>query len=158
MRLPPIPVMKSVDLTGWPALKKGDINKAMKEAYRRMGLYWVGAFLEKHFDPGAAARYGYEPRTGRYLRRKKRQKHHVQPLRFTGDLERQVVSPAGHAVRATKGGVTIKLRHHPVHRKVHQDLVRVTEGEKGELAAVFVRELASILNNVKARKRVRLRK
>jgi len=160
MFMTPIPIISSIELSGWPAMKKSEFNRAKKEAFKRVGRHWLKEFLPGHFKPGAAQRYGYKKRTAKYTKRKRAMKGHTAPLVFTGALRRQVTSPTGQRVSATSKGVTVRLHHHQVTREVRQELVRIAPGpeEREALVGVFNVELAAILNSSKARRKIRLRK
>jgi len=154
----PVPIVAAINLEGWPAMRKSDLNRLKKEAYMRVGKIWLKKMLPAHFRAGAASKYGYEPRSLRHNRRKRAIFHHTQPLVFTGALKREVLSPAGHSVSATSKGARVRLHHHVVHRKVHEELIAVTEPERRELSAVFTNELARLMKTFKGKRRRKLRK
>lgn len=96
-----------------------------RAAYRAIGLYWVLNMLPRHFEPGAANRYGYEMRSQAYLLRKHgtnvgnlrslglkrseiythlRRLDNDEPLQLTGYMKRAVQSQyvvRGFPTRAT---------------------------------------------------------
>lgn len=150
-------IMKEATVTGWPGMKRSDWNKAKKEAWRRVGFVWLRKMLPRHFRAGAAARYGYDPRTAQYLKQKRRRVGHIQPLLLSGILKRQVLSPARQRVAATSKNVTIRLRHDPRTSTVHAELVKVTASEVKELQSLYHQELAKILEAYTGQKKVPIR-
>lgn len=57
---------------GSPAAMKRGMPKVMKESLSEAGGLWHRRYLPEHFRPGAASKYRYAPRTGRYVDRKAR--------------------------------------------------------------------------------------
>lgn len=47
-------------------------DRVAKAAHDDMAHYWHERLLPRHFTQGAAAKYGYQPRTEKYLKRKRR--------------------------------------------------------------------------------------
>lgn len=154
--LSPIPLISEIELTGLPAVKKSDIRAAKKKAYHHVGTTWLRKFMPGHFRAGARTKYGYRPRSAKYNKRKRIVKHHTQPLVYSGRLRDQVKRPANQNVVATSKGVTVKLRHHIVHRQVRQDLIAVTPEEQRILAEVFVSKVHSLLKKSKRKRTVKL--
>ena len=46
-----------------------------RAAYKAVGQWWIDNLLQKHFEPGAATKYGYASRSQAYLLRKFGQSH-----------------------------------------------------------------------------------
>lgn len=178
--LVPVLLVTEINHEGWPAMRKSDWNKLVKEAWRRVGLYWLAKMLPKHFIPNAYRMYGYKPRkykdsggvnfgySGPGRRTSFARKRvfgrtledladdNEAPLVFTGTLRRQVLSPARQRVSSTSKGVTIRLRHDQRSRQVHDELTRVNGPEREQLAAVFHRELAALLEQFKGQRKDRV--
>ena len=57
-------------------------NEVSRETYREGASYWTRQFLPRHFRHGADVRYGYKPRTPKYLRT--RAKRGKPPLVHSG--------------------------------------------------------------------------
>lgn len=57
-------------------------------------LGWQKNTMPRHFAPNAFYRYGYQPRTAKYLKEKKRRSQYAtNPLMFTGRSQRQLGVP-----------------------------------------------------------------
>jgi len=106
-------------------------------------MFWHRRMLARHFEPGAAARYGMAPRKKMTLIKKARIHHHQNPLTFTGDSRRMLLR------RATVGGTrhTARLRmrgprYWHMYRKDYRqpekamEVLRVTPDEKRRLDKV----------------------
>lgn len=94
------------DVSGLSAMKKSDINAAIRRAYAKVGEYWHRHFRAKHFSNQAYQEYGYQPRSKSYNWRKLKYLKHNLPLVFTGrsrDLSKS------RNVYATKNGVSITM-------------------------------------------------
>jgi hypothetical protein len=160
--LPPI-LTAEIELEGLPAMRKRDVNNALKAAWISVGKHWVTHMMPRHFDTGAEQRYGYPPRSQDHLRRKRR--HHAsnvgRPLVYSGQFMDEVTNPARQSIRATHKSVTIGMRHHTVHEKVRKDLLRFdsagTELKKlmSLLAAGWARRLKLSRKRIKIRIRRR---
>jgi len=81
------------------------------------------------------------------------------PLVFTGDLERQVLSPTRQKVRALPRGrgVKISLRHDARGEYVRKHLRTIPRWEKDRLEKVFHEQLAILMKGYKGRVRRRIR-
>lgn len=64
------------------------IRAAAKEALEIAIEQWHGTMMPQHFTTAAPAKYGYTPRTKKYMIRKARKMHHQRPLEFTGDSKK----------------------------------------------------------------------
>lgn len=62
--------------------------KGLREGLRNGATHWQRSFSQRHFRSGAKARYGYQPRTAGYNKRKRRRFGHAQPLVWTGESRR----------------------------------------------------------------------
>ena len=75
---------------GGPKAMKASLRPIVKEALQDMGALWHRRYLPQHFRPGAASKYGYQPRSAAYMKRKASRKRHQRPLEFSGDYKREV--------------------------------------------------------------------
>lgn len=79
--------------------------RCAKEAYEAMGSLWHDKILPLHFARGAKHRYGYQPRSQKYRRRRARLGVAGDTdLVFTGDMQKQMQQFAtirGFPTRAT---------------------------------------------------------
>ena len=54
-----------------PATKYGrKLPEVTREGHRRIMLFWHRKYVKRHFNVGARSRYGYKPRSKKYLWRK----------------------------------------------------------------------------------------
>lgn len=67
---------------------------AREQALRAAGEYWAKEILPAHFNAGAEKKYGYAPRTERYLRRKRREGRGQDPNVYTGRLAQKMLATA----------------------------------------------------------------
>jgi len=70
-------------------------QKIVKPVLQELVAYWHANFLPRHFQPGAAAKYGYQKRKPATWRRKRRaaaagNAEAMLPLIMRGDTKRQV--------------------------------------------------------------------
>jgi hypothetical protein len=93
----------------------------MKEAFEEQGRVWHSEFLPRHFEPYAAAKYGYQDRGKKYQQYKELAARGLGPYRyqgpvleggkvalvFTGLLKRTMIEPA--RIRAFPTRVTIRM-------------------------------------------------
>ncbi len=84
-------------------------NEIQRGVWQAVGRYWHVHFRPKHFTRAGAQEYGYEPRTAAYQRRKAKQKHHQEPLVFTGESRRRTRS-ARIVPFATASRVGVRVR------------------------------------------------
>lgn len=120
-----------------------------KEAWTEAGDHWHEKILPKHFRQGAAAEYGYAPRSRAYMKQKAASKGHQRPDVYKGDLERQVLRLRDvRAIRArgeSEGAVNVKLsgprylhqRQQPRQPNLALELSTVSERDADELADVI---------------------
>jgi hypothetical protein len=47
-------------------------NRVLRESHQRQGRYWRDTLLPLHFRPESKEKYGHQPRTAQYIRRKMR--------------------------------------------------------------------------------------
>lgn len=69
---------------GSPEAKGKALRSALKAANIATVEYWHKRFMPGHFKASASRKYGYQERTFKYTKRKRRQKGHNLPLVWTG--------------------------------------------------------------------------
>ena len=140
--MPTIPVNSSrpagIGQRSWRAIAKAGTFA--------VGVAWDKHFKMRHFQPGAAARYGYKPRSKAYLRRKQaRGVPRFLDMVFTGNTRRDVGKlqiPRPFPTRVTIVMPTAsyiqmrpKMRNAP---NLGDELTRISDDEKTALEKVFV--------------------
>lgn len=100
----------------------------LKTAYHDLALFWHSKILKKHFTPAAIREYGYEPRSGRYLRQKYRRWGHKNPLVWSGEMRRLVLQRSSANITSTQFGFRLKLAGagHANWTGRHKELVAVS--------------------------------
>lgn len=142
-----------------PEVSKRAWSAATKAGFAAAGKLWHRVMLPQHFKPGAGMKYGYRPRSTKYLEAKLRAGKSGRavdggrsPLVYTG-LMRDLLT--NHPIyRAYPTRVTVRM---PGPRyvgmrvfKANQpnkaaELTKVTPGEKRDLAAVIKRTIVAEL-------------
>lgn len=89
---------------GGPAHYKKAYDNAKRDGFIEMAKEWGENMLPQHFAPGAEARYGYAPRTSKYMN--SRAKRGKPPLVFSGRL-RDTVS--GHTITGYKSKAKVRI-------------------------------------------------
>lgn len=95
----------TIDVSGFSAMRKADLNPILKESYADRGLMWHKEFRKRHFTLDAMRRYGYQERSKGYNRRKRKFLGAPIPLVFSG-VSRALSGMA--TITATKNQVTIR--------------------------------------------------
>lgn len=127
-----LPITISVK-TRPPEGSKRAWNAATKAAFQAAGKVWHERFLPDHFKPGAAAQYGYRPRSRKYLEAKlragkkgKAEDGGTSPLVYTG-LMRDLLT--NHPIyRAYPTRVSIRM---PGPRYVGMRVFKANQPNKG---------------------------
>lgn len=141
-----------------------EISRAGMQA---VGLYWDQRFKMRHFEAGAESRYGYKPRSAKYLRRKRKgmvkrgrsvypvMDGGASPIVFSGDTRGDirpphypVAMPTRLDVRMPTRGAYIQMRPDPRKRdapNLGEELTRTTTDEVAELAQVYEDTVAARL-------------
>ena len=106
---------------------------------------WHDEMLERHFEPGAQQRYGYQRRTIGYLRRKQNYQARRglgdanRPLQFTGQLRRRVtrqITISGSNKRVVgrmPAPWYVTANHAGNYPDLEKELTRVNHAEEREL-------------------------
>lgn len=166
----PIKINIDYDLDGLFATVR-DRREVLKAAWGDLGLHWHQQYLPRHFAPGAASRYGYQPRTAAYLRRKLRAARQgkataggTTPLVFTGLLKRSLMSLA--TIRDYPSRFTLEMEapsYAPMRPRdasrppLAAEATRVRADEARALANFLAGRITYHNRRVRRRRRVQLR-
>ena len=126
-----------VQLTGIEKLKKSKVNKALKNANKKLGLRWRRFKLPAHFTETGERRYQFAPRSKRYQKFKKEKLGHHHDLVFTGDGKREALRSK--KVKPARNSVTIplprkfNLRPRSGRTNLSKEIRAVTRSELNEL-------------------------
>jgi hypothetical protein len=132
-----------------PELLQRNLNEIVRRVLTQTAQYWLVYFREKHFDPGAFQRYGYEARSAKYNAIKRRAltvkdwqgREHTAPkppapLVWSGSLRDAVLkkSPADFNIvaRATANRQTVSVKipiPHPLNPKNAGEIGRLIPSE-----------------------------
>jgi hypothetical protein len=120
-----LPIYITLQVTRPPDITVRNFRRILRDAHQAMGQKWIKEILPGHFKPGAESKYGYAPRTDRYLNDKREGKKRevsirqrrrptearrraieggMSPLVYTGTLRRTIKQSAkvrGYPTRAT---------------------------------------------------------
>ncbi len=64
-------IMLRVEEPDWDDLSVRAHREIARNSYAAVGKFWVEKYLPDHFQPYSGAKYGYQPRTKKYLQRKR---------------------------------------------------------------------------------------
>ena len=87
-----------------------DHNKWLRAANVRAAKYHQRVHVPRHFQNFAAAKYGYLPRSQKYLKYKERRYGSTRPFVKTGATEDALVGMRQHEISATPKGAKLTLR------------------------------------------------
>jgi HD superfamily phosphodiesterase len=130
-----------------------------------VGLLWFNDMLPKHFEEGADTKYGYQKRSDKYLKFKRKKagrgnKYQNKPLTLTG-LTRDMATRNARVV-ANGNQVTITYKV-PAYAGaggkssfVRQEMKKVTTAEKKTMTRLFMRKFTELqeADNTKVRETV----
>lgn len=147
-------------------MKVADMKEMIAGAWTEVGEDWHNRLRPKHFTAAGAREYGYGARKGEagnshpkgfwasYTGRKQRQKGHVRPLVWSGELEalsrsRRIESRAF----TTRSRLRVilpqarkaNLRNPHSSIRMHDELITISAGEAPELVAVHNRSMTERL-------------
>lgn len=115
-------------------------NRVLKGVFHAIGTKWTEDMLPNHFKVAATAKYGYQKRTDKYLRRKLRAGHGYTPLVYTGLLKRSLVNFAQRVMafptRATVrlvGPSYLTINYKPGRPHLAREILTVASDERQEL-------------------------
>jgi hypothetical protein len=117
-------------------------------------LRWRTEYAPKHFELSANARYGFAPRTKKYMIRKARKFGHQKPLVLSG-RSRQEILYGPVKVTITKSGKGKMYTYPPVYfwksttaagGWIAREMGRATNEELNELAKFMKQEIVAYMN------------
>lgn len=138
-----------------------ELKRAVKAANIATIEAWHQTFLPEHFESGATFKYGYRGRTPRYNKRKRKKYGHNRPLEFSGTGKRAAVrqirvSGTSKSARGRLPGTQVfNFGGGARQPDMRKELLTVLPSEEKVLTEVHRLKVASHLNNVKSRKKVR---
>lgn len=143
-----------------PARQLREMSRA---SHREAGEHWQRSMLPKHFQSGAAKRYGYKRRSPKYVKSKPNRpgvkKGGRVPLVLTGLTEllmrrRQIVK--AFPTRATldiPGPRYVAMRRKdPRLPNLGEEITAVDQRDETELTALYDRRLTDLMNNYSGRR------
>ncbi len=122
-------------------LPKREFNRALPALFDEVVFRWHEKYLPKHFDEGAASRYGYQKRSRKYNEKKLRKLGHTRELVYSGETQRRLESSI-EARSTSRGGRGILRgpKHLYAYRKDYRqpdkaaEVVRLSQDELDDLA------------------------
>ena len=153
-------ITMTLNMTGSLEAKATQFHKVLTESVKTVVKNWHKQVLPGHFEPGAARRYGYKPRSRNYQRYKNRRG--LGPLVFSGRSKRQLTR----AIRTvgSRGNVKGKFitdsriryfwRTPAGHPNKGEELVAVSKREVQQIKRAIEDLTADGLDKIKDKKRV----
>ena len=150
---------------------KRAVDRALKRMWEEVGKYWQEHMLPRHFERGAAGRYGYQPRSKKHKQRKARsfRKGVAQApdidLLMTGRSRADLSRPAAIRAYPTRFSLTMRADrsyfsmrpYKSRHPAMGEEVTRVTPQENAELARLAQERLPILLEEENSRTRTRKR-
>jgi hypothetical protein len=168
-----MPVLIRATITHDGELSARAHNRVMKGVMGDVGEHWNKHIKGRHFRSGAATKYGYQPRTSAWVKRKSRSPIAASdarlPLIFTGTLKRQVLRSKTIKAFPTRATVELQVpsyvtsRPNPTGRgrnrpNMGNEITAVTPDEIHELDIVaeksYERRIQIEMKNGRSRKRI----
>lgn len=130
----------------YPGKSPQGLVKAFKSAVVKanvaVGEYWRNNILPIHFTKTGFVRFFYQPRTAKYQYRKLRKYGHENPLMFTGEAQREIMSK--YSIKASPKYISVKLPRPRVFNlsnridmpPMDKEAVRVVDADLAELSKV----------------------
>lgn len=155
----PVLLQFNLKLPAWFLKQVGVSTRAWKEVCREamadVGKLWFENYLKLHFREGAAGRYGYQPRSAKYLTSKIRAAKKgkalaggVVPLLYHGDLREDVqgyVYVKAYPTRATvrmHGPKYLSMTPRGSRPNMGEEITAVAPEERERMAVFFRDRLA----------------
>lgn len=133
-----------VTLTGWPAMKKRDLNQIMKEAWQKAGILYHRKMLPKRFTEEGGRELHYRGRTPKYMRRKKALKGHRLPFVWSG-VTRDMSKLEDIRPYSVGGEGGVKIVTHSRVLNFNPELLReftsISEGERRQIEGLLQKEI-----------------
>jgi len=150
---------------------KRAVDRALNRMWEEVGKYWQDKMLPRHFEQGAAERYGYQSRSEKYKKRKASKFRRGLAaaldidLVMTGRSREDLSRPA--AIRAYPTRFTLTMRatrsyfrmrpYKSRHPAMGEEVTRVTEPEQSDLASFAKKRLPQLIEEENSRTRTRKR-
>ncbi len=121
-------------------------NQWIQNSYVVALRHWHTEMLPKHFNEGAASRYGYRRRSGAYTESKRQSEGHTRPLVYSGDSQRategpMVIRTSSKSGRLSMDGGNLTFSQSNQRPTMAEELTMVTEAEDKELADILDRDI-----------------
>jgi len=131
-------------------------NETMKAVYATGAEHWFDRFSARHFTVQGARLYGYAPRSKKYTARKRREKHHSNPLVWSGASR---VLATIKNIRSTRTGGKAVIAAHGLNRphrygkfRMREEMTRLTENETRSIVAMMRKRLEVLLKEAGTKK------
>jgi len=157
-----LPYRIQVTIDPEPRKARGAVREVLRESHRAQAGDWHHRYAPGHFSRGAAAKYGYRPRSPSYKRRKRAAakagtaKPGRRPLVFSGLTELRVRSAGSvkaFPTRATLQLYTpsyIRIRPRGNRPNLAEELLRILRGEGNQLGERFAKKTERGLRRIRA--------
>lgn len=86
-------IQVDVKVSDGPLVSQRVEAQAKREGFREMGRFHSRQILPRHTNTGAAKRYGYHPRSTKYVKRAKRRYPNWRPFHASGTAARSLREP-----------------------------------------------------------------
>jgi len=155
-----MPFRTSITYTADPAEHTRQFGKIVKEVFKESVELWHRKMFPRHFTVRGARKYGFQDRTKRYVRRKRRKKGHNKPWVWSGTLRRvatrriKITGTAKGATGRISGKRFKNLR--ASYPDVEKELTITAPDEAQKLAQFVERESARRLKAVRKKRTRRL--
>jgi len=165
-----VPFAITIEDDSLMTLSKRGFDRVMKATYYAVGEYWDRHFVAPHFKLGNRQKYGYEPRSAKYERKKKAmarsgfvKKQGRVDLVFTGATERTVVRHHPTHAYPTRATVNVAapsyiMSRTRTRRALKQEILTVAESESETLGNIALAAQAKALEaeqQVRTSRRIR---
>ena len=165
-----IPVVIEVETWGQVGVSIRNQRLLMRTAHHSAANHWKKKMLKRHFQHRSAKRYGYAQRSGRYLAKKKALARLGKvemggrvDLVYTGLLKRSM--DANHRITGGPSQATVqlvgpsylKINYTPGRPHLANELTTVVVDEREEIADVSAESYADTLDQIRTRKRKKIR-
>lgn len=142
-----------------PSGLKQQFQRAKKDGLRKSIDWWHEVYMPRHFRAGAKNRYDYEPRTQKYLKRKREEAGHEDPMTFSGKMKSKMQRMP--KIKFDDKGGLINFRGMPRYTYILQnspkwlELINTTEDEGRVMAGKYAKFFPDELKKHPIRKRTR---
>jgi hypothetical protein len=145
-----------------PGLLKSEINRLTKEALIAAAENHYREYMPMHFTMAAYSRYGYKPRSAKYLAKKNKIYGHVLPLVYSGTSKNLALSGEP-KISATRHRATLIQRARGLNRRrpgsqihMNREISAVTQSEVNTASRVAGREYLRLARELSVSKTTRV--